>query len=164
MSTTAEHPGIILLERYLKPLGLTSSELAKSIGVQTRRVSDLVKARRAMTPDMAARLALFFDVPPYWWLDLQARYDATHRVHLDALRGVVTPYEGLADILVKPNGIEQLGPPPEHRAKVLSVSISDELVENLRAQVALAEQLNESKPRVVVTETYANGTVALVGR
>jgi len=164
MPTHAEHPGVILLECYLKPLGLTLPELAQSIGVPVRRVSELAKGRRSLTLDMAARLALFFDVPPHWWLDLQARYDAKHRVRLDGLRDVVTPYEGLPDVLIMPNGVERLAPVQGHREPISTVCVSAELVANLRAQVKLAAEVSEDAPRIAAEKTFADGTVALVGQ
>ena len=164
MPTAAEHPGKILQERYLKPLGLTLPELAKSLGISVRRISELVRGRRSLTPDMAARLALFFEVPPDWWLKLQARYDATHRANLDALRGIVTPYEGLADVLVKPDGVERLAPAERHPETSSTVGISAELEANLRAQVKLATELTARQPREPVEKILDDGTVALVGR
>lgn len=94
MSTEPQHPGAILLERYLQPLGVAPTQLAKSIGISARQVSELIDGRQDITLDMAARLALFFDVPPEWWLAHQARYDASYSVPLGALRRTVTPYEG----------------------------------------------------------------------
>lgn len=160
MPTKAQHPGTILLERYLQPLGITASQLAKSIGVPVRRVSELIAGRRAITPNMAARLALFFDVPPEWWLLHQARHDAAHLAPVEALRDVVTPYEGLADILVTPHGVMRLGPVQASPAVTATATFSRDFVARLRAQVDRVEDL----PRAVVETTFADGTVALVGK
>lgn len=160
MPTEVQHPGTILLERYLQPLGITASQLAKSIGVSVRRVSELIAGRRAITPNTAARLALFFDVPPEWWLMHQARYDAAHLAPVEALRDVVTPYEGLADILVTPRGVRRLAPVETTPAVTMAATFSKDFVARLRAQVGPVDDL----PRAVVETIFADGTVALVGK
>ncbi len=159
MSAAMQHPGAILLERYLQPLGITKSQLADSIGVAVRRVSDLIAGRQAMTLDMAARLALFFDVPSEWWLAHQARYDAKHVAPLDALRSVVTPYEKLSDVLVTPHGVELLAPAEAVREEISTATFSADFVTRLRSQVGPAED----SVRTVSEMTLADGTVALVG-
>lgn len=69
------HPGEILLEEFLKPMGVTQYRLAKSISVPQRRISEIVHGRRAITADTALRLGRFFRMEPEFWLNLQARYD-----------------------------------------------------------------------------------------
>jgi addiction module HigA family antidote len=69
-------PGEILLEEFLKPLGISQNALARGIRVTAARVNDLVHGRRAITPDTAARLSIFFGTTPDFWLNLQARHDA----------------------------------------------------------------------------------------
>lgn len=69
-------PGEVLLEEFLKPLGLSQNQLARALRVPPGRVNDLVHARRSITADSAARLAVFFGTSPDFWLNLQARYDA----------------------------------------------------------------------------------------
>jgi addiction module HigA family antidote len=69
------HPGEILLEEFLKPMGLSQYALAKAMSVPAQRIGDLVHARRAMTPDTALRLARYFGMEAAFWLTLQARYD-----------------------------------------------------------------------------------------
>ena len=68
-------PGEILLEEFLKPLGVTQYRLAKEIGVPQRRIGEIVAGKRAITADTAARLAVFFGMEAEFWLNLQARYD-----------------------------------------------------------------------------------------
>ena len=70
------HPGIILLEDWLKPLGLTQYALAKAIGVPPRRINEIVKGQRGITADTALRLAAFFGTDAQSWLNLQSHYDA----------------------------------------------------------------------------------------
>lgn len=69
-------PGEILLEEFLKPAGLSQAGLARSIGVPIGRVSDLVRGKRGVNLDLAARLAVFFGTSPDLWINLQARFDA----------------------------------------------------------------------------------------
>ena len=69
------HPGEILLEDFLKPMGISRYGLAKALGVPPQRIHDLVHGRRAMTADTALRLARYFDMEAQFWLNLQTRYD-----------------------------------------------------------------------------------------
>lgn len=69
-------PGEILLEEFLKPLNLSQNELARALDVPAGRINDVVRGKRGITPDTAARLALFFKTSPEFWLNLQARHDA----------------------------------------------------------------------------------------
>jgi addiction module HigA family antidote len=67
------HPGEVLLEDVLKPLGLTISEAAKDLGVNRRTLSDLVNCKCALTPDMAVRIAQATNTSPESWLNMQTR-------------------------------------------------------------------------------------------
>lgn len=69
------HPGEILLEEFLTPMGVSQSRLALAIRVPLQRVHDLVHGRRAVSLDTAARLGRFFDTSPEFWLNLQTHYD-----------------------------------------------------------------------------------------
>ena len=69
------HPGEVLLEDFMKPLGLSAYRVAKDIGVPTLRVSQIVHGQRAVTADTALRLARYFDTSPEVWMRLQAQYD-----------------------------------------------------------------------------------------
>jgi addiction module HigA family antidote len=69
------HPGEVLLEEFLKPLGLSQNRLALNIGVPPRRVNEIVLGKRRVTADTALRLARYFDTTPQFWLGLQADYD-----------------------------------------------------------------------------------------
>jgi len=69
------HPGEILLEDFLKPLGITQYRLAKSIGVSQRRIGEIVAGRRSITADTALRLAIFFGTDAQSWINLQTHYD-----------------------------------------------------------------------------------------
>jgi addiction module HigA family antidote len=69
------HPGEILLEGFLKPMGITQYRLAKDINVPQRRISEIVQGKRSITADTALRLGRFFGMEAQFWLNLQARYD-----------------------------------------------------------------------------------------
>ncbi len=69
------HPGEILLNDFMEPLGLSQSALAEAIGVTPMRVSQIVRGQRAVTADTALRLSRYFGTRPGWWLDLQSFYD-----------------------------------------------------------------------------------------
>lgn len=69
------HPGEVLLEDFMKPLGLSQYRLAKDIGVTAIRISQIVNGQRAITVDTALRLARYFGTSAEAWLRLQVRYD-----------------------------------------------------------------------------------------
>ena len=69
------HPGEILLEEFLEPMGITQYRLAKDISVTPRRVNEIVHGRRSITADTALRLARYFGTSERFWMNLQARYD-----------------------------------------------------------------------------------------
>jgi addiction module HigA family antidote len=69
------HPGEILLGEFLEPMGVSQYRLAKNIGVPARRINEIVKGLRRITPDTALRLGLFFDMSPEFWVNLQSHYD-----------------------------------------------------------------------------------------
>lgn len=69
------HPGEVLREDFLKPLGLSQYALAKAIDVPQIRVSEIVNGKRAITPDTALRLARYFGTSAEFWMGMQATYD-----------------------------------------------------------------------------------------
>ncbi len=69
------HPGEILLEKFLKPFGISQYRLAKDIGVSPRRINEIVHGKRAITADTALRMARYFGTSERFWLNLQTRYD-----------------------------------------------------------------------------------------
>jgi addiction module HigA family antidote len=69
------HPGEVLLEEFLKPMNLSQNRLAIDIGVDTRRINEIVLSKRSMTADTALRLARFFGNSPQFWMGLQTQYD-----------------------------------------------------------------------------------------
>jgi addiction module HigA family antidote len=69
------HPGEILLEEFLKPMGVSQYRLAKAISVPARRINEIVHGKRAITADTALRLSRFFGMTDRFWMNLQTRYD-----------------------------------------------------------------------------------------
>jgi antitoxin HigA-1 len=69
------HPGEILREDYMKPLGLTMNQLALDLRVPTTRIAEIVHERRAISADTAIRLGRYFNTTPRFWLNLQTAYD-----------------------------------------------------------------------------------------
>ena len=69
------HPGEVLLEEFMNPLGLSQNALARAVGVPPRRINEIVLGQRAVTADTALRLAAFFGTSEGFWLGLQADYD-----------------------------------------------------------------------------------------
>lgn len=94
------HPGEILLEEFLEPLGVSQNKLAVAIGVPPRRINEIVHAKRRVTADTALRLARYFGTTDRFWLNLQTRYDLeTQKDHLGHALDVIRP---LADSSVGP--------------------------------------------------------------
>lgn len=69
------HPGEILREEFLEPMGISQYKLAKDISVPPRRINEIVHGKRSITADTALRLGRFFNMSPQFWLNLQTRYD-----------------------------------------------------------------------------------------
>ena len=69
------HPGEILIEEFLKPLGISQYRLSKDISVPPRRINEIVQGKRSITADTALRLARYFGLSERFWLNLQSRYD-----------------------------------------------------------------------------------------
>ena len=69
------HPGEILMEDFLKEMGITQHKLAVSIGVPPRRINEIVHGKRAVTAETALRLGKYFGMSPQFWLGLQTQYD-----------------------------------------------------------------------------------------
>ena len=69
------HPGELLQEEFLTPMGISQYRLAKAIHVPARRINEIVHGERAVTADTALRLARFFGLSDGYWLNVQARYD-----------------------------------------------------------------------------------------
>ncbi len=87
------HPGQMLLEEFLKPMGLSQRDVANAVHVPYQRINELVNGRRGITPATALRLAKYFGTSAGLWMNLQARWDLFHAQRsesktLSTIRGV----------------------------------------------------------------------------
>jgi addiction module HigA family antidote len=90
-------PGEILVDEFLKPLGVTQYRLAKEIGVPQRRIGEIVAGKRAITADTAARLGVFFGMEAEFWLNLQTHHDLVQAREILADRlAAITPHRQAA--------------------------------------------------------------------
>lgn len=89
------HPGKILFEEFLEPMGISQYRLAKDTSVSPRRINEIVLQKRAITADTALRLGVFFDMSPHFWMNLQSRYELEKAEdHLeDKLKNEVHQYQ-----------------------------------------------------------------------
>ena len=69
------HPGEILLEEFLNPMGISQNKIARDIGVSPRRINEIVQGKRAITADTALRLAKYFGMSESFWMGLQTDFD-----------------------------------------------------------------------------------------
>ena len=88
------HPGEILLEEFLRPLGISQYRLAQAIGVPPRRINEIVHGKRAISPDTALRLSRALGTSDRYWMNLQTRHDLevqleNHRDELDKIGSLV---------------------------------------------------------------------------
>lgn len=86
---TPTHPGVILIEEFLKPLGVSQVAFAKHIRVPLQRVNEIVRGRRGVTPDTAWRFAQALATSPEFWLNLQAAHDLAESQPRRPLRSLV---------------------------------------------------------------------------
>jgi addiction module HigA family antidote len=95
------HPGEVLMEEFLQPLGLSQNKLALNIGVAPRRINEIILGKRRISADTALRLARFFGSSPEFWLGLQSQYDldlASDQLG-DRLEQEVRTFQGNGDVL-----------------------------------------------------------------
>lgn len=86
------HPGEVLMEEFLEPLGVTQHRLAVEIAVPPRRINEIVHGKRRVSADTALRLARFFGTTDRFWLNLQTRYDLeVERDHLGSSLDAIRP-------------------------------------------------------------------------
>ena len=98
---TPTHPGEMLIDEFLKPMGLTQRELADAIHVPYQRINEIINGRRGVTPSTALRLSKFFGVTPDFWMNLQLRWDLyfAQKSESDELRNIkpIANYKIVAD-------------------------------------------------------------------
>ena len=88
------HPGEVLMEEFLEPLGVTQHRLAVEIGVPPRRINEIVHGKRRITADTALRLARYFGTTDRFWLNLQTRYDLEiEKDHLGTALEAIRPLQ-----------------------------------------------------------------------
>jgi addiction module HigA family antidote len=147
------HPGHILRDAFLAPLGLKPTELAQGLGVERSAISRLLSGKQNLTPAMAARLGRYFQVPALWFLEMQAAHDAD-QVEADptATQGV-TPRPRDRNFLLTPAGARPLGSRSQKPVATLRIAYA-EFDRNAPAPV--------SSPPAVRQVEYESGAVALV--
>jgi addiction module HigA family antidote len=110
------HPGEVLAEEFLGPLGVTQYRLAKDTSVPARRINEIVKGERAITADTALRLARYFGTSDLFWLNLQARYDL--EVQKDRLgKRLETEVQALERSAMPRSGLPSTKQPPHEKPK-----------------------------------------------
>jgi addiction module HigA family antidote len=97
------HPGEMLLEEFLTPMGMTQRDLADAIHVPYQRINEIINGRRGITPGTALRLAKFFGMTPGFWMNLQLRWDLyqaqkKEKPILETIRPYSRPEKGSRDI------------------------------------------------------------------
>lgn len=91
------HPGEVLHEDFLCPLGLSEAQLAKDIGVTPRRINEITKGKRGITVETALRLSRYFSWPAEVWLNLQAHYDSqVAEAKMRPVLGRIRPFAALS--------------------------------------------------------------------
>jgi len=84
------HPGEILLEEFLVPLGITQARFAKHVGVSVQRINEVVRRKRGVTPEMAWLFAQAFNTTPEFWINLQSAHDLARKRPLKRISRVQT--------------------------------------------------------------------------
>jgi addiction module HigA family antidote len=118
------HPGLILREAFMEPLGIHASRLAAGTCVDRSTISRLLAGEQPITPAMAAKLGAYFGVPARWWLLMQAEYDAADVAVRPELVRDVLRLEPNPDVLLTPTGVLRLDAPrpaPEKRREVRTI-------------------------------------------
>ena len=94
---TPTHPGEMLLEEFLNPMGISQRDLADNIHVPYQRINEIVNGRRGITPSTALRLAKFFDMSADFWMNLQLRWDLYFaRQNENKVLESIQPYSALS--------------------------------------------------------------------
>src|SRR2546428_12291792 len=116
------HPGEVLLEEFLNPIGISQNALARAIGVPPRRINEIILGKRAVTADTALRLATFFGTSEGFWLGLQADYDleeTRHGIGKELLRVAQARAEGRVQRrrCVSTVAFRKTAPPPNRNGR-----------------------------------------------
>jgi addiction module HigA family antidote len=138
-----KHPGKILQEQFMRPLGVSASQLAKYLGINRSTLGRFLAGEQRLTLEMAARLGACFDSPARWWLQMQTDFDVTQIDAHPKWKKRVTPLTLPPSMLVTPKGILDLGEPGQNKE-----------------QQGNPSEAAKTKATLV---RYENGAVALVG-
>ncbi|MBN2494873.1 MAG: HigA family addiction module antidote protein [Deltaproteobacteria bacterium] len=151
----ARHPGEILAEDFLRPLGLSANQLARGLGLNRSTIGRLIAGEHRISVRMAVRLGQYFGVPPRWWLLMQADYDAGEaEARADLCEGV-TPLDLDPDVLLTPRGVMRLeGAADAGPEQAISIK---------RRDLEQPASGGQQAPREVRVVRYENGSIALVG-
>jgi addiction module HigA family antidote len=152
-------PSQILNEDFLRPLNLNAHQLSKALHVNRSTTARLLNGSQRITPDMAARLATFFNVPARWWLLMQAEYDALIIEQNKTYHQTIHPLELDPSVLLTPGGVLRLDEPAPSAFNAPPLSLSIDAISQLPA----AANPTPPSPRNVRTIRYENGSIALVG-
>ena len=149
-----EHPGKILAEKFLAPAGITPYRLAKAIGVQQTRISEIIHAKRGISADTAVRLGAFFGVPAEWFMKMQMKWELCQKQ--DVAKGI----EKMGGrFWVKPSGVVPLEPTARAQSRIFS--IKPQLTARLKKQTALRPTRQEHDIEAI---TYPDGSKAIVSK
>lgn len=159
MTDRPPHPGAVLKARFLEPLRLLPYHVAKAIGVHVSRLTRLIDGERAMTPDTATRLGLYFGVPADWWMDMQTQYDLGDPDLRASLCAKVVPLQRPPGVAIGPQGVRRFATVEGTPRPTAQAAVSDDLLARLRAQA----EPKERPVRSVKAVEYDNGARAVVG-
>ena len=99
------HPGKWLKNSFLDPLEISPEVLAELLGIPKQKIMDLIVGKVSLSPEIAARLGVFFRVPPLWFLQAQARWDACPVEQHTSVQTEVVPFGRLNEVIVTPKGV-----------------------------------------------------------
>ena len=155
------HPGQILKEKFLDPLGISMYRLSQAIGVHVSRISQLVQGKRSVSPDTAMRLGLYFGVPARWWMDMQTSYDLDNQAQLASLTELVVPLERPAGVAFGPSGVRRFQVVHDTKQQSTESKVDDRLLELLMSQTSHSPKATE---REVEVKDFGNGYSGVAGR
>lgn len=96
------HPGVVLLEEFLRPMGISQYRLAKDINVPAKRINTIVKGKSAISVDTALRISAFFNMSVDFWINMQANYDVlcAQAEFSKTIKKEVHPWAGLSLMMI----------------------------------------------------------------
>lgn len=148
---SSKHPGTLLKQNFMVPLGLTTARVAGDIGVDRSTLTRLVGGQSRLTPQMAAKLAAYFKTPIQWWLDMQLEYDLAAVADTDPDINRHAPLDG---VLLGPLGLIDIGPIPAYSKPEQVVLTREELL----------SPANATESREAMVLTHSDGSIELTGR